>query len=140
MNDETIFQKILKKEVPADIVAEDDGALAFMDVTPVSPGHVLVIPKGKTGQNLYDTDTDAMAPVWRMVQSIAPRVARALGADGFNIIMNNKAAAGQRVFSPHVHIIPRFEADGLKSWPKIERRAEEISADAAKIRDALKES
>ncbi len=139
MPTETIFQKILKHEVPSEVVYEDDGALAFMDIVPNARGHVLVIPKGETGENLTDTDETAMAPVWRAVHHIAPRIIEAVEAAGFNVIMNNGHAAGQRVFSPHVHIVPRFDGDGLEPWPKIERSVEEIAADAVIIRAALKE-
>lgn len=136
MND-TIFHKILSREIPAQIVGENDGALAFMDVTPAVPGHVLVIPKHAQGASIYDTTPEAMAPVWRLVHTMAPVVARAMGADGFNLIMNNGEASGQRVFYPHVHIIPRYRDDGLRHWPKIERSTEDIAADAQKIRAAL---
>lgn len=139
MPPETIFHKILKREVPSEIIYEDDGVLAFMDITPNTRGHVLVIPKAETGEHLADTSESAMAPVWRAVHRIAPRIAEVMGAQGFNVKMNNGYAAGQRVFSPHVHIIPRFDADGLEPWPKIERSMAEIAADAAKIRTALKE-
>lgn len=136
----TVFHKILTGDIPAQIVAQNDGALAFMDITPIAPGHVIVIPKRAAGQNIYDTTADELAPVWALVQTLGPAVARAADAQGFNVIMNNKEAAGQRVFYPHVHIIPRREGDGLGPWPHMERSSDDIARDADRIRAALASS
>ncbi len=134
---ETVFHKILKKEIPAEVLYEDDDVLVFMDITPASIGHALAIPKSNGGKNLYDTQAEVMAPVWRVVNEMGPKIADAVGATGFTVVMNNNEASGQTVFYPHVHMIPRHDADGLRDWPKLTRSFEEIGLDAKKIRSVL---
>ncbi len=133
----TIFHKIMKGEIPANIVYEDDDVLAFMDIMPSAVGHALVIPKKANGVNYFDIDPDVMIPVFKVVREIAPKIVEAVGAEAFVLSMNNGEAAGQSVMYPHVHIIPRSKGDGLGAWPKVERSIEEIGNDADKIRDAI---
>jgi|LAHU01.1.fsa_nt_gb histidine triad (HIT) family protein len=106
-----IFCKIVKKEIPATIVYEDEHTLAFMDIGPIVKGHVLVIPKTH-----YDPLTETPDEIVAQLHTVAKRVAQAqidgLGADGVNIMQNNGAAAGQEVPHIHVHVIPRFADDG----------------------------
>lgn len=113
--DDTIFGKIIRREIPADIVYEDDETLAFLDITPVNPGHTLVIPK-KAARNVLDIDAASWGKVMETVRKIAPAVKAATEADGINLMMNNEAPAGQVVFHAHVHIIPRFKNDGYELW------------------------
>ncbi len=114
--EDTIFMKIIRREIPAEIVYEDDDTLAFLDIRPTNPGHTLVIPK-KPFQNIFDIDDETLAAVMRAVRKIAPAVRDAVGAEGLNITMNNEAAAGQVVFHYHVHVIPRFGNDTFRLWP-----------------------
>ncbi len=134
---ETVFHKILKKEIPAEVLYEDDDVLVFMDITPASIGHALAIPKNAEGKNLYEVSAEVMAPVWRVVHEMGPKIAEAVGATGFTVVMNNNESSGQTVFYPHVHMIPRHSEDGLRDWPKLERSTDEIASDAEKIRSIL---
>jgi histidine triad (HIT) family protein len=111
-----IFCKIVNREIPADIIYEDDHTLAFVDIKPVNRGHSLVIPKQHSTDLLEAKEQDLIA-LTKTVQKVATAVKKALGASGINISANNGAAAGQVVFHTHYHIIPRFAADGLTPWP-----------------------
>ena len=133
---ETIFSKIIRREIPAEIVYEDDGVLAFLDISPNNPGHTLVIPKVPT-RNLFTIDAGNWATVTEVVRTLAPKIQRAVGADGINLIMNNEPAAGQIVFHAHVHIVPRFADDGYRHWPGHEYKEGEMADIAEKIRKAL---
>lgn len=135
--EDTIFMKILRREVPAAIVYEDNETLAFLDASPNNPGHTLVIPK-KPVVNVFDADVETFAAVMRTVHKIAPAVRDAVGAVGVNINSNHGAGAGQVVFHLHVHIIPRHDGDGLVLWEgrtyEYENQKEEV---AQKIRERL---
>jgi histidine triad (HIT) family protein len=110
-----IFCKIIAGEIPADKIYEDDKVLAFMDVRPVSRGHALVVPKVHS-VDIVETDDDVLADVMKQAKRIAVAVQHALKAGGFTLSTNRGEAAGQTVFHLHIHIIPRYEKDGLKPW------------------------
>jgi histidine triad (HIT) family protein len=110
-----IFMKIIRREIPAEIVYEDDETLGFLDMTPVNPGHTLVVPK-KFARNIFDVDDETLSAVMRTVQKIAIALRETLRAEGINIHINNETVAGQKVFHFHVHVIPRFANDGFKHW------------------------
>ena len=112
-DDNNIFAKILRGEIPCVRVYEDDQTLAFMDVMPQAPGHVLVIPKTPS-RNLLDADPKVLAALMPVVQKIANAVQQAFDADGITISQFNEPAAGQTVFHLHFHIIPRHEGAALK--------------------------
>ncbi|OGC80338.1 hypothetical protein A2943_01055 [Candidatus Adlerbacteria bacterium RIFCSPLOWO2_01_FULL_51_16] len=135
MND-CVFCKIVAAEIPSEKVYEDADTLAFLDIKPNSPGHTLVIPK-KHSENLYDIDDHSLATVMRTVQRVAIALKKAVQAEGINIAMNNERAAGQIIFHPHLHIIPRFAEDGYRHWPKKDYKEGEAAAVAQKIRAAL---
>ena len=100
----TIFGKIIEREIPADIVYEDDQCLAFRDVNPQAPTHVLLIPK-KEIPRLADATASDEALLGHMMVA-AGKIARQLGVDdAFRLVVNNGAAAGQSVFHLHLHII-----------------------------------
>lgn len=107
-----IFSKILRGELPAHKVYEDDTALVMMDIFPQSRGHALVIPKAAS-RNLLDADPAALAAVVPLVQRVAKAVKVATGADGVRVAQFNEAAAGQTVFHLHFHIIPVYEGVAL---------------------------
>ncbi|MBI2476847.1 HIT family protein [Candidatus Uhrbacteria bacterium] len=134
---ETIFHKIIRKEIPARIVFEDDYVIAFLDIAPVAPGHTLVVPKMAKGANMYENEVGSLDEMFRAVHRLGPRIAKAVGAEGFDAAMNNGEVGGQTVMYPHVHIMPRFRNDGLRFWPKLERPAEQLDRDADVIREAL---
>ena len=108
-----IFAKILRGEMPAARVFEDDHVLAFMDVFPQARGHTLVIPKHSTARNLLDEVPEVIGPLMLGVQRVAKAVRAALNPDGLVITQFNGTAAGQTVFHLHVHIIPRWDSVAL---------------------------
>ena len=135
--EDTVFAKIIRRELPADIVYEDADTLAFLDIHPNNPGHTLVVPK-KPFRNIFDIDDETLTATWRAVRKIARAVQAATGAEGLNVNTNNGSAAGQIVFHYHVHIIPRFASDGFRLWPGKAYPSAAISAVLAeKIRHAL---
>ena len=107
-----IFGKILRGEIPAHKVYEDDIALVMMDIFPQSRGHTLIVPKAPS-RNLLDADPAALAAVMPLVQKVAKAVKHATGADGVRLVQFNEAAAGQTVFHLHFHIIPVYEGTPL---------------------------
>lgn len=129
----TVFEKIIARKLPADIIYEDEDTLAFLDIAPNNPGHTLVIPKVHS-RNVFDISEDTWIALMRTVRMLAPIIKEAAGADGININMNNDAAAGQVVFHTHVHIIPRHEGDGLKHFPQGSYAQGEAEALREKIR------
>ena len=105
---DNIFAKILRGEVPAVTVWEDDHVLAFMDVFPQSEGHVLVISKTSQARNLLEVEPRDLARVTAAVQRTARAVERALSPEGISVMQLNGQAGGQTVFHLHFHIIPRW--------------------------------
>ncbi|MGR3623268.1 HIT family protein [Pseudophaeobacter sp.] len=132
---ENIFAKILRAEIPAARVYEDDDTLAFMDIMPRADGHLLVIPKTPC-RNVLDASPQQLAAVMLTVQRLSHAVRKAFDADGVTLQQFNEAAGGQEVFHLHFHILPRHEGDKLRPPGKMAER-EQIEADAAKIRAAL---
>lgn len=134
--EETIFSKIIKREIPADIVYEDDAVLAFLDINPINPGATLVVPK-KWSRNVLDIDPLTWSKVMEVVRLLAPAVKSAMDAEGVNIVMNNEPVANQLIFHSHVHIIPRHENDGGIDSPGTPYPEGEQAKVAEKIRRAL---
>ena len=109
---DTIFQKIIDKELPADIVYEDDSCLAFKDINPVAPIHILVIPK-KRIEKISDSNTEDKELLGHLFL-VAGNIARDLGIeDAFRLVVNNGAGAQQTVFHLHIHLIAGREFN----WP-----------------------
>ena len=136
-DDQNIFAKILRGEIPCHKVFEDDVALAFMDVMPQGEGHTLVIPKHAKARNLLDMDAETLAALMPRVQKVARAAKAAFAADGVMLIQYNEAAAGQTVFHPHVHVIPRFTDVALKPHAGKMADGEVLKAQAARIAAAL---
>ena len=105
---DNIFAKILRGEMPAVKVYENDAALAFMDVFPQAEGHTLIVPKGVEARNLLDMPAEKLGPYMQAVQKVARAVESALTPDGLVVTQFNGATAGQTVFHLHFHIIPRW--------------------------------
>jgi len=136
-DDQNIFAKILRGEMPCAKVYEDDDTLVFMDVFPQSRGHVLIIPKNPS-VNLLGVDSDDLEPLFKTVQAVAKAVNKAFKPDGIVMTQFNGASAGQTVFHTHVHIIPRYEDKSLGAhggtgamadMDKLKALAEKISAE-----------
>lgn len=107
-DDNNLFAKIIRGEVPAVKVYEDDAVLAFMDLFPQARGHVLVIPKGVKARNFLDCPPAMVSPLMERVHWIAKGVVKALNPDGVTITQFNGEDAGQTIFHLHFHIIPRY--------------------------------
>ncbi len=108
--EQTIFGRILDGEIPCHRVYEDEHVLAFLDVGPLSLGHVLVIPKERVAF-LHELSDDSAAAVGRVLPRIARAIMAVTGCDDYNVLQNNGAAANQAVFHVHFHIIPKH-SDG----------------------------
>jgi HIT family protein len=114
MVSDCIFCKIVAGEIPASKVYEDDHFLAFLDISQVTPGHTLVIPK-KHARNLLEMTPDETADLFNVVSKVTKKVESATQPQGMNIISNMEEIAGQSVFHSHVHILPRYsQEDDLK--------------------------
>jgi histidine triad (HIT) family protein len=111
-DENNLFAKILRGEVPAVKVFEDGEVLAFMDIFPQSRGHLLVVPKNVKARNLLELPEERVAPLMQRVQRIAKATAKALKPDGLTVTQFNGEPAGQTIFHLHVHIIPRY--DGVR--------------------------
>ncbi|HDA8273522.1 HIT family protein [Staphylococcus aureus] len=107
---ETIFGKILTGEIPSFKVYEDDYVYAFLDISQVTKGHTLLIPK-KASANIFETDEGTMKHIGAALPKVANAIKRAFNPDGLNIIQNNGEFADQSVFHIHFHLIPRYEND-----------------------------
>lgn len=107
-----IFAKILRGEIPAHKVYEDETALVMMDIFPQSRGHALVIPKAES-RNLLDAAPETLSAVMPLVQRIAKALKEATGADGIRLAQFNEGAAGQTVFHLHFHLIPAYEGAAI---------------------------
>lgn len=134
--EKTVFAKIIDREIPADIVYEDDDTLAFLDISPNTPGHTLVIPK-KPYVNVFDVDEASWLAVMRTVRKIAPAVRDAVGAKGVHINSNHGEAAGQIVFHLHMHIIPRHNRNEFEFWPSQKYAEGEAATVAEQIRSRI---
>lgn len=113
-DDNNVFAKIIRGELPAFKVFEDARAIAFMDAMPQSEGHTLVVPRTQA-RNLFDIDPAALAELIKTTQRVAKAVQKAFSPAGIRIVQFNESAAGQSVFHIHFHIIPCYEGTPLKS-------------------------
>ena len=132
-----IFAKILRGELPAYKVYEDDGALAFLDIMPRAPGHTLVLPKSPA-RNILDVNPGDLAHVMTIVQMVAKAQQKAFGAQGVTVQQFNEGAGGQVVFHLHVHVIPRKEGAAMKPPASVKEEASVLSDQALKLAAALK--
>ena len=135
-DDQNIFAKILRGEIPSHRVYEDDAVIAFMDVMPQTIGHTLVVPKAPS-RNLLDADPDSLSTLIAAVQTVAQAAKTAFAADGITIMQFNEAPAGQSVFHLHFHVLPRFDGEPLK--PHTGQMADQalLADHAEKLRAAL---
>ena len=132
-----IFAKILRGEMSAYKVYEDDKALAFLDIMPRAPGHTLVLPKAPA-RNLLDIAPSDLAHVMQVAQKIAQAQMKVFNADGITLQQFNESAGGQVVFHLHVHVIPRHEGAAMKPPASIKEEPAVLSDQALKLAAALK--
>lgn len=111
-----LFCKIVAGEIPCYKIWENELFLAFLDIKPINLGHALIIPK-KHAEDLFEIPPEDLFQLGETIQKVASLVKAGTEADGINLGMNNGSAAGQLIFHAHLHVIPRFEDDGLKHWP-----------------------
>ena len=117
---ETLFEKIIKREIPSKIVYEDEDVLAFLDISQATQGHTLVVPKRVT-ENVLTADKETIAKVNIVAQKLAIELVDIFKAQGVNILSNANAVAGQTVFHYHVHVIPRYSEAELRFVPQEDR-------------------
>lgn len=129
----SVFTRIVRGELPAFKLYEDDLTLAFLDINPAARGHTLVIAKPEL-PSLLDLPPELVAATALTTQRVARAIVAALQPDGFNIIQNNGAAAGQVVFHFHIHIIPRWDGDrSVKLWRPGTATADDLQVVASEI-------
>ena len=130
-----VFCRIVAGELPAHVVLDDELCLAFLDVRPVFPGHVLLVPKAHH-ETLPDLPPELVEPVFTRVRRLSAAVPEAMGATGTFVAMNNKVS--QSVPHLHVHVVPRRPKDGLRGffWPRVKYEGgdDEMAEVAATIR------
>ncbi|CAB4931864.1 unannotated protein [freshwater metagenome] len=131
-----LFCRIVAGELPAEIVAEDERTVAFMDINPATRGHMLVVPRAHA-TDVHDIDPEDLSACARMGQRLAARVTTALGAAGVNLLNSSGAPAWQSVFHFHLHVIPRYEGDPLRlPWTPAPGDGEQIATAAGVLRGA----
>ena len=135
-DDNNVFAKVLRGEIPCHKIYEDEDTLAFLDIMPRTEGHALVVTKEKA-RDLFAVRPEALAKLMAVVQKLAPVIQEAMGAEGVLIQQFNGAAAGQTVFHLHVHVIPRKAGEALK--PHAGKMADQaaLAATAEKIRKKI---
>jgi histidine triad (HIT) family protein len=131
-----VFARILRGEIPAHKVCEDERTLAFMDVMPQADGHTLVIPK-HPAENLFDLPADDLAATVRTTQRVARAVKKAFDAPGIMIAQLNGAAAGQSVFHIHFHAVPRHAGIDLRFHARDMADPVRLAEHAERVRAAL---
>jgi histidine triad (HIT) family protein len=135
-DDQNIFAKILRGEIPNHTILETDDVLAFMDVMPQADGHALVIPKAPS-RNLLDAQSVVFAGLMSAVQRVAVAAKAAFDAEGVLIQQFNEAPAGQTVFHLHFHVIPRHDDVLLRGHSGAMADNDLLAAQAKRYRDAL---
>lgn len=134
MKDGCIFCAIAARSAPAEVIEADDVALAFLDISPATRGHALVIPRNHS-ENLLEIPPEELQHVAAMAQAVAKRMPAALGCDGVNILNSCGAAAWQTVFHFHIHVIPRYADDPLKlPWIPPDPQFDGLAATAELLR------
>ena len=132
-----VFCRIMAKEIPATVVHEDEHTLAFMDIGQVNPGHVLVALK-KHVENIFALEDAQAAAVFRAAARVARAIRGAFEPQGLSVYQANGAAAGQTVLHLHIHLVPRYEGDGMAlTWPVKNPPREKLAEYAQKIRAKL---
>jgi histidine triad (HIT) family protein len=131
-----IFAKILRGDIPACKVYENEYTLAFMDVMPQSDGHVLVVPKVQA-TNLFEIAPDALNRLIVTTQTMAKAAQSAFNADGVTIMQFNGVAAGQTVFHLHFHVIPRYNGQSLRSHDREMADIKVLAAQAEQLKQVL---
>lgn len=133
-----IFCRIVAGEIPSTTVYEDDLALAFMDISPLGRGHLLAIPR-EHFENIVEIGPDVYGHLCSVICKLSKAVQAAVRPDGLNVLQLNGRAGNQVVPHLHIHLVPRWNGDGLRitAWDPIPGNREEIAATAEQIRSKL---
>ena len=135
-DDNCIFCKLANKDIPTNIIYEDDRFTVILDASPATKGHALILPKNHAA-NIYELPDEDASAVFVLAKKLATKMTEILHCDGFNIVQNNGEVAGQTVFHFHMHLIPRYLNDGNQAkltWNHAEFTPEEIAEIAAELR------
>ena len=135
-DDNCIFCKLANKDIPTNIIYEDDRFTVILDASPAMKGHALILPKNHAA-NIYELPDEDASAVFVLAKKLATKMTEILHCDGFNIVQNNGEVAGQTVFHFHMHLIPRYLNDGNQdklTWNHAEFTPEEIAEIAAELR------
>lgn len=132
----TIFSRILSGEIPCHRIHEDAHVLAFLDIGPLSRGHVLLIPKEEKA-TLGELSDDAASALGRVLPRLCRAVCTATGATAYNVLQNNGADAGQVVMHVHFHVIPRFPGNDEGAGLRVDWRPGEPGEDAEALAEAI---
>ncbi len=135
-DDNCIFCKLANKDIPTNIIYEDEKFTVIMDASPATKGHALILPKNHAA-NIYELPDEDAADIFVLAKKLATKMTEILHCDGFNIVQNNGEVAGQTVFHFHMHLIPRYLNDGNEdklTWNHADLSADEIAEIAAKLR------
>lgn len=130
---ECLFCQIINKTIPARIVYEDEQHLAFLDISPVTKGHTLVITK-KHANNFSSLTEIEASELTKVVHRVATKLVSSLGAQGFNLGLNNGQVAHQLIDHVHFHVIPRYHHNELTHWDRNEEEAKLLDETFKKIK------
>jgi histidine triad (HIT) family protein len=134
-----IFCKIIQGELPSSIVHEDEHVIAFLDINPINPGHVLIVPKQHYA-SLKEVPTETAMQLFKVVLDVekAVWIADGVRCEGTNLLQNNGKSAWQDVFHVHFHVIPRYKGDNFKIKIEAEKPSrEELDTMATHIRNSI---
>jgi histidine triad (HIT) family protein len=135
----TLFDRIIRGDLPGHKVYEDEQVVAFLDIGPLSKGHTLLVPR-ESKAYLHELTDESAAAIGRVLPRLCRAVMKATGASSYNVLQNNGRAAHQAVFHVHFHIIPRFEREGLGIvWNAGRLREEDARELVETMRRALEE-
>lgn len=134
--DRCVFCKIVRGELPSDIVYEDERHIAFLDINPFSRGHTLVCPKAH-GETIWDMDERDIGELFMAASAVSKAVMHATGSDGFRFVQNNGEAANQVVAHVHIHVIPVVMHQKGRIMDRLKFSKEEMAETAKSIRDAM---
>ncbi len=139
MVESCVFCKIIAGEISATKVYEDEYVVAFLDIYPINPGHTLIVPKRHV-ERLEELSPEEGKALIRAAARLAPAIIRAVGAEGYNVIMNIGRAAGQEIPHLHLHLVPRFSNDGCRfDCSRLRASREELEDVGRSIRKAYME-
>jgi histidine triad (HIT) family protein len=134
MADDCLFCGIVGGSIPSETIDSDERTVAFMDISPATAGHALVVPRAHSA-DLLEIEANDLSATVLAAQRLARRMKDVLGADGINLINACGAVAWQTVFHFHIHVVPRYQDDPLKlPWVPEPGNSDEIAAVAAKLR------